>query len=150
MTTHSTFVGYVLWLFGFIGVHRFYYGKRTSGTLYALTFGLLGVGWLIDLFLIPGMKKEVHGRYQPGRYNYSVAWLLLIVLGWLGIHRFYIGKWKTGLLYMLTAGVFGIGIIYDLFVLNEVLSETNETWISGEVPVRRSRRPPPEGRLSVP
>ena len=32
--THSRVVGYVLWIFGFMGAHRFYYGKPVSGTLY--------------------------------------------------------------------------------------------------------------------
>jgi TM2 domain-containing membrane protein YozV len=50
--THSTFVGYLLWIFGFMGAHRFYYGKPISGTIYFFTLGLLGVGWIIDLFLI--------------------------------------------------------------------------------------------------
>lgn len=140
MTTHSTFVGYLLWLFGFVGVHRFYFGKRTTGAIYALTFGLLGIGWLIDLFLIPGMKRRVHGQYQPGRYNYSIAWLLLVPWGLFGLHRFYIGKWASGLAYLLTGGLAGIGFIYDILMLNEVLSETNEEWISGEQPARRKRR----------
>ena len=35
--THSTFMGYLLWIFGFIGAHRFYYGKPISGTLYFFT-----------------------------------------------------------------------------------------------------------------
>ena len=39
--THSTFMGYLLWIFGFTGAHRFYYGKPISGTLYFFTLGLL-------------------------------------------------------------------------------------------------------------
>jgi TM2 domain-containing membrane protein YozV len=141
MTTHSAFVGYVLWLFGFFGLHRFYFGKRTSGAIYAATLGLFGIGWLIDLLLIPSMKRAVQGRYQYGRYNYSVAWLLLGIppLGLLGLHRFYVGRWATGLLYLCTAGVFGLGWLYDLLVFNNVLSETNEEWVSGEVPAKRRK-----------
>ena len=29
--THSKFVGYLLWIFGFTGAHRFYYGKPVTG-----------------------------------------------------------------------------------------------------------------------
>jgi TM2 domain-containing membrane protein YozV len=54
--THLKSVGYVLWLFGFTGAHRFYFGKPVSGTIYFFPFGLLGIGWLIDLFLIPRLE----------------------------------------------------------------------------------------------
>ena len=36
--THSKLFGYLLWLFGFLGSHRFYYGKPVSGTLWFFTF----------------------------------------------------------------------------------------------------------------
>ena len=39
--THSKTMGYLLWIFGFIGAHRFYYGRPISGTLYFFT--LLGL-----------------------------------------------------------------------------------------------------------
>jgi TM2 domain-containing membrane protein YozV len=61
--THLKTVGYILWLFGFTGAHRFYYGKPISGTIWFLTLGLLLVGWLIDLFLIPGMDRQADRRY---------------------------------------------------------------------------------------
>src|SRR5699024_11200986 len=38
--THSKAVGYLLWIFGFMGAHRFYYGKPWTGTLYFFTLGL--------------------------------------------------------------------------------------------------------------
>jgi TM2 domain-containing membrane protein YozV len=133
MATHSTVVGYILWFFGgVLGLHRFYFGKRTTGVVYFLTLGLLGVGWLIDAFLIGSMKRQMATRYQAGRYNYSVGWLLLVVVGVLGFHRFYVGRWGTGLIYLCTAGLAGIGVLYDFLTFNELLSETNERWISGD------------------
>ena len=51
--THSTAVGYILWIFGFTGSHRFYFGKPISGTIWLFTGGLLLIGWIIDVFLIP-------------------------------------------------------------------------------------------------
>ena len=51
--THSTLIGYLLWIFGFLGSHRFYYGKPITGTIWFFTLGLFFIGWIIDLFLIP-------------------------------------------------------------------------------------------------
>lgn len=117
--SHSLLVGYLLWIFGFLGAHRFYYGRQLTGTLYFFTLGLLGIGWLIDLFLIPGMDREADFRYESGSKNYDLAWVLLTFFGLFGLHRFYMEKWLTGLLYLFTGGLFGIGYIYDYWTLNE-------------------------------
>lgn len=126
-TTHSLLVGYLLWILGFLGAHRFYYGKQISGTIYFFTLGLLFIGWIIDLFLIPGMNKEADIRYHEGQIDYSLAWLLLAFLGLLGIHRMYMGKWITGLIYLCTGGLVGLGYLYDLWTLNDQISLINAT-----------------------
>ncbi len=119
--THSRTVGYLLWLIGFTGAHRFYFGKPVTGVIWFLTFGLLGIGWLVDLFLIPSMDRETDYRFQAGRVDYSVAWLLLVFTGIFGLHRFYQEKWLTGLLYLVTGGIVGIGLVYDVLTLNSQL-----------------------------
>jgi len=124
--THSKVVAYLLWLFGFTGSHRFYYGRPISGTIWFFTGGLLLIGWIVDLFLIPSMNRKVALRYATGRVDYTAAWLLLTFLGWLGIHRFYMGKWGTGILYLLTLGLLGLGILYDFWTLNSQVSEINQ------------------------
>jgi TM2 domain-containing membrane protein YozV len=123
--THSVMMGYILWLFGFIGSHRFYYGRPVSGTIYFFTACLLGVGWLIDLFLIASMNEKADGHYQTGPKDYSIAWLLLTFLGLLGVHRMYLGKWPSGLLYLVTAGIFGFGVLFDFWTLNDQISTIN-------------------------
>ncbi|HTU23878.1 MAG TPA: TM2 domain-containing protein [Pirellulales bacterium] len=123
--SHSLLVGYLLWIFGFTGSHRFYYGKPVSGTIWFFTFGLLGIGWLIDLVLIPGMERSANRRYQDGPYDYTIAWILLTFLGYLGIHRFYLGKIGTGIIYLLTGGLFFMGVLYDFWTLNGQVSECN-------------------------
>lgn len=123
--THSKVVGYALWIVGFTGSHRFYYGKPVTGTIWFFTLGLLGIGWLIDLFLIPSMDRQADIRFRPGPINYSVAWVLLTFLGMFGVHRMYMGKWITGLLYLVTVGLFGIGYLYDYWTLNDQIALKN-------------------------
>ena len=123
--THSKVIGYVLWIFGFTGSHRFYFGKPISGTIWFFTGGLFLIGWFVDLFLIPSMARHADHRYAAGRLDYSVAWILLTFVGALGIHRFYLGKWGTGILYLFTLGLLGIGLIYDFWTLNSQISELN-------------------------
>jgi TM2 domain-containing membrane protein YozV len=123
--SHSKTIGYILWIFGFTGSHRFYYGKPISGTIYFCTLGLLGIGWLIDLFLIPSMDRQADLRFKKGEIDYSVAWILLTFLGLFGIHRMYMGKWLTGLIYFFTGAIFGAGYIYDFWTLNTQVSFLN-------------------------
>lgn len=49
--------------------------------------------------------------------NWFITLLLCIFLGYLGAHRFYVGKIGTGILWMLTVGLFGIGYIVDLLFI---------------------------------
>ena len=123
--THSTAVGYLLWIFGFTGSHRFYFGKPVSGTIWFFTLGLLGIGWLIDLFLIPSMRRQASLRFQIGKIDFTVAWVLLTFFGLLGVHRMYMGKWFTGVVYLLTAGLFGIGYLVDFWTLNDQITLIN-------------------------
>jgi TM2 domain-containing membrane protein YozV len=125
MKTHSPIIGYLLWIFGFTGAHRFYFGKPVTGAIWFFTAGLLGVGWFIDLFLIPGMDRRAAQRYTAGNYDYTVAWILLTFLGIFGLHRFYLGKIFTGLIWLFTFGLFGIGWLYDFCTLNEQVDERN-------------------------
>lgn len=123
--THLKSIGYILWIFGFMGSHRFYYGKTVTGTIWFFTLGLLFVGWIIDLFLIPSMDRQADLRYHSGNLDYTVAWILLTFFGLFGIHRFYMGKWFTGIVYLFTGGILGIGYLYDLWTLNDQVSLIN-------------------------
>ncbi|MEZ4599203.1 MAG: TM2 domain-containing protein [Syntrophotaleaceae bacterium] len=125
--THSKLFGYLLWLFGFTGSHRFYYGRPISGTIYFFTLGLLFIGWIIDLFLIPSMDRQADLEFVPGHLDYNIAWLLLVFLGVFGVHRLYMRKWITGILYLLTGGFFLLGVLYDFWTLNDQLSKINRS-----------------------
>ena len=125
--THLKSMGYILWLVGFSGSHRFYFGKPISGTIYFFTFGLFLIGWLIDLFLIPSLDRQADLRYRSGHINYTLAWILLTFLGLFGVHRMYMGKWLTGIIYLLTGGILGLGYLYDFWTLNDQITIINRS-----------------------
>ena len=63
-------IAYMLWAAGFMGVcglQRLYVGKIGTGLLYLFTFGLIGIGQLVDLFLIPGMVQDANNRFLVGQ-----------------------------------------------------------------------------------
>lgn len=65
----STGTAYLMMLFALIGVNgvqHFYLGKVGRGVLWLLTFGLLGVGIIIDLFTLPSQVKTVNARRAVG------------------------------------------------------------------------------------
>jgi TM2 domain-containing membrane protein YozV len=123
--THSKAIGYLLWLFGIFGAHRFYFGKPVTGTIWFCTGGLLLVGWLVDLFLIPQMDREAGIRFRPGPLSYNLAWILLTFLGIFGAHRIYMRKYVTAVLYLFTGGLMLLGVLYDDWTLNRQVDERN-------------------------
>lgn len=55
--------------------------------------------------------------YGISNKDWLVALLLCIFLGSIGVHRFYVGKIGTGILYIFTFGLFGIGALVDLIMI---------------------------------
>lgn len=56
---------------------------------------------------------ETRSRASISDKNRTVALVLCIFLGWIGFHRFYLGKTLSGVIYFFTFGVFGIGWFFD-------------------------------------
>ena len=63
------------------------------------------------------------------RKSIGVACILCLLLGQLGIHKFYSGDKKMGILYLLTGGLFGIGYIYDLYSIFWGTVKDGNGWI---------------------
>ena len=53
-----------------------------------------------------------------------LLWLLCL-FGFFGIHRFYAGRWVTGLIWLFTGGLFLIGQFVDLFLIPTIIEEEN-------------------------
>lgn len=65
----SITVAYLMMLFGLVGVsgiQHFYQGKIGRGILWLLTWGLLGIGTIIDLFTLPSQVKTINARRAVG------------------------------------------------------------------------------------
>ena len=57
-STGTAYLLWSLWVLGLAGLHRFYLGKPISGLIWLLTWGLFGIGQIVDLFLIPEMVEQ--------------------------------------------------------------------------------------------
>ena len=66
-------------------------------------------------------KKKSKAKAKPKRKATAKkrlpAFLLCLFLGWLGIHRFYVGKIGTGILWLVTLGILGIGTLVDFIMI---------------------------------
>lgn len=80
-------------------------------------------------------------RVRASEQSRSVALVLAIFGGWVGLHRFYVGRWKTGIAMAATMGGFGIWWIYDLILIGagEFRDENAlrlSSWETGQTPPR--------------
>ncbi len=64
-------------------------------------------------------SEPAAASYRPAVSTKSkwVALILCLTLGWLGTHRFYVGKVGTGFLYLVTRGFHGAGIVLDIILI---------------------------------
>lgn len=68
------------------------------------------------------MYAKATTMYKTGT-AYGFWCLILVGLG--GVHRLYLGKYGTGILWLLTAGLFGVGQLIDLFRMKTMVTHAN-------------------------
>lgn len=62
-----------------------------------------------------GRKESEVEANKISEKEWMPTLLLCIFLGVVGAHRFYVGKIGTGILWLLTGGLFGVGLLFDLY-----------------------------------
>jgi TM2 domain-containing membrane protein YozV len=75
------------------------------------------------------MVSTAEHQFNKGFYSYTIAWLLLTFLGVFGFHRFYIRRYVTGVLFLLTGGLFFVGILYDFWNFNDTIARANTNYV---------------------
>lgn len=69
---------------------------------------------------VNNVNSNTNTRYNTGNNigkNKWIALILCFLLGYLGAHRFYEGKYFTGFIYLFTLGLFFIGVFADFIIL---------------------------------
>ena len=83
---------------------------------------IIKVGGKRKLAVIKEKEASVEDKKSKGK---AYLFWFLGFFGILGFHRFYLGRIGTGIGWLLTGGLFGVGALYDLFALSNMVEEQN-------------------------
>ncbi|MBN2800485.1 MAG: TM2 domain-containing protein [Deltaproteobacteria bacterium] len=72
------------------------------------------------------MRHEIVKRDQDQQVLIAYALMLPAFLGVFGLHRFYAGRWISGLIWLATGGLCGVGQIIDIFFVPRMIEDKNE------------------------
>ena len=80
----------------------------------------------------PPVAEEVAavGELEGAAIQMTTAYLLLIFLGFLGVHRYYLRKDRSAILYSLTFGFLFVGVVVDLFILPWLVMQTRKEGVA--------------------
>jgi len=93
--------------------------SRMPDLLLSIFITSLLTGIILPIVMAMAVARE-------GRKSYVSAYAFLIHWGFLGIHRFYLGRYASGLVWLFTGGIFGVGIFLDLFLTGALVRFWNE------------------------
>jgi hypothetical protein len=91
------------------------YCARCGGVMSAIDRFCHACGWEVGSSEAP--PRLPAPVVNPSDSNRLTVLLLCVFLGWVGAHRFYVGKIGTGLIWLFTFAFLGIGVIYDLIFI---------------------------------
>ncbi|KAJ8311446.1 hypothetical protein KUTeg_010801 [Tegillarca granosa] len=113
--------------------HHFYLRNYKRGVLYFFTFGVFGVGWLLDMCLMPSYVKRSNEQKKDEMKRVSDAYFFGITpLGLIGAHHFYLNRPLWGIFYIHTLAGFGIGWIIDWFRMPVLVKRNNKLHTEGD------------------
>ncbi|XP_063959227.1 uncharacterized protein LOC135154915 [Lytechinus pictus] len=114
---------------GFFGLHHFYMRRYFYGFAYLFTFGMAGVGVLVDILRLPVIFKRTKTELKDLRFSLyhldDTYFLWFTPLGPFGLHHFYLRNWKMGVAYLFTCGFLGVGWLIDAFRMRSLVEESN-------------------------
>ena len=147
----------------FMELRGLYAAARSEGIPAAIAFvrsrfPRILLSWLLfslptGLFLPVVMARAVS---LEGRKSYVTAYAFLLHWGVLGIHRFYLGRVTSGVIWLISGGLFGIGVFFDIFLTGAYVRFWNEDHRNlrpvsgGRPPTARRKRPAPKARPAAP
>jgi len=124
---------FLLWLppSGLLGAHRFFTGSQGIGFVWMFTLGNAGFGWILDAFRLSKLTsecnaadvstdKEFHHLHRTTADSYA---LWLPPVGLFGAHRYYLGYYRSAILYTFTVSLFTFGWFADLWLIPCMLAE---------------------------
>lgn len=126
-------VAFWLLALGIFGAHRYYLSKPLTGFFFTLTLGFCGLGVIFDILTLPFLVNRAKIEVVCSKLDIAPLldvslnemYIVALTFGFLGIHRFYLGNYILGLMYMLTLGFLGVGVLADIWNMPYLVEKHN-------------------------